>query len=100
LEVKDPQEAFSPRQLSNGIDDFTGTATREGYVSKLLRKVNDVSVDPVAVASALGVDEPNREWTVRPAMVTRRPIAAAFANTGVPFATFDEIAEMISPSPS
>ena len=100
LEVKDPQEAFSPRQLSNGIDDFTGTAAREGYVSKLLRKVNDVSVDPVAVASALGVDEPNREWTVRPAMVTRRPIAAAFANTGVPFATVDEIAEMIRPSPS
>lgn len=100
LEVKDPQEAFSPRQLSNGIDDFTGTDTREGYVPKLLRKVSDVSVDPSAVATALGVDEPNREWTVRPAMVTRRPIAAAFANTGVPFATVDEIAEMISPPPS
>jgi len=99
LEVKDPQEAFSPRQLSNGIDDFTGTTTREGYVSKLLRKVSDVLVDPISVATALGVGEPNREWTVRPAMVTRRPLAAAFANTGVPFATVDGIAQLISPSP-
>jgi hypothetical protein len=96
LEVKDPQEAFAPRQLSNGIDDFTDS--REGYVSKLLRKVNDVSVDPIAVAAALGVDAPSLEWTVHPAIVTRRPVAAAFANTGVPFVTLDGIGELFGPS--
>jgi hypothetical protein len=95
LEVKDPQEAFSPRQVSNGIDDFVGTGYSEGFVAKLLRKVGDVSVDPGAVARALGVDEPSREWTIRSAMVTRRPVAAAFANTGVPFVTVDELAELI-----
>jgi len=93
--LKDPQEAFSPRQLSNGIDDFVGAATRRGYINKLRSKVDDVTSDPSAVATALGVDEPSREWTVRAAMVTRRPVAAAFANTGVPFATIEELAELI-----
>jgi hypothetical protein len=100
LEVKDPQEAFSPRQLSNGIDDFIGTPGRQGYVAKVLQRSADVAVDPIGVATALGLEEPTREWTVRAAVVTRRPVPAAFANAGVPFATIDNLAELIDPPPT
>ncbi|HVB05056.1 MAG TPA: hypothetical protein VNF07_02265 [Acidimicrobiales bacterium] len=41
LEVKDPQESFSPRQISDDIDDFLGD--RKDYAPKLFTTVGELA---------------------------------------------------------
>jgi hypothetical protein len=96
LEVKDPHEPFSQHQIRNGIDEFVGTPSRTGYVAKLATKVADVTADPDAVASALGCGTPATPWVVKGAMVTRRPVPAAFAGTGVPFVTPETLPTLLA----
>jgi hypothetical protein len=99
LETKDPQEAFSARQQANGLTQFLGTETREGYVSTLCTKVIDVDRGAEAVAKALGATDSTGPWSVRGAMVTRRPVPAAFAGAGVPFTTVRDLAEFLTEPP-
>lgn len=95
LEVKDPYEAFSPRQVSNRIDAFTGTSTRPGYIQTLRQKVADVESSRDSVAAALGAPVAATQWSVVGAMVTRHPVPAAFAKTGVHFGIVDDLAELV-----
>jgi hypothetical protein len=92
VEAKDPQEAFSARQIKDSVHDFHG-AEGKAYVAKLVKKVGDVSVQSASVAAALGAGAAVATWQVRGLMVTRRPVAAAFAATKVPFVTVDQVCE-------
>lgn len=96
LEVKDPHETFSHRQIGNAIDDFVGTSSRRGYLAKLEDKVADISVDPSSVATALQANEPRTSWAVKGAIVTRRPVPAAFAGTGVPFVVPESLPALLA----
>jgi hypothetical protein len=92
VEVKDPFEPFAPMEIARSIHRFHG---REGWVAKLLKKVDDVSRDPMAVALALGVTTV-QDWCVRGIVVTRRPVHAAFvAGSAVSFTTLPQCARAL-----
>ena len=91
LEAKDPQDAFSARQIADSVRDFHGDGSK-GYVGRLLSKVDDVEQNPTGVADALQVPDPDGSWKVRGMIVTRRPIAAAYVpDSKVPFSTLKHV---------
>lgn len=74
LEVKDLAESFSVAEISRAIRAFFDP---DAFLSKLDRKVEDVRRDiDAAVTKMLG--HPENDWKVRGAVVTRRPVPAAF----------------------
>ena len=93
IEAKDPYIPFSLRQIRKEIDDFHEL---DKYVDKLLRKVDVIRSNAVALTSALRIDNPNREWETLALMATRRTSPAAFAlNSRVPFCTIEELTGVI-----
>jgi len=65
-------------------------------VRTLRGQVHDVEARPVAVAEALGVEEADKAWRVRGAMVTRRPVSAGFAGCDVPFTTVSGLGQLLT----
>jgi hypothetical protein len=98
LEAKDPYTPFSARQIRRLIIDFHEP---DGYVDKLLGKVEDVRRDSESIAEALKVPTPNRQWEVIGLMVTRHADPAAFAmEPRVSFCTIDELRTVVNnPAP-
>ena len=93
IETKDVFLTFSPTTIARSIQRFNGP---DRYVDKLLKKVAAVSTDPIAVATALGVANPPRNWNVKPLMVTRHVEAAAFVRgQRVPFCTISELEQVL-----
>lgn len=57
IEAKDPMIPFSARQIRQKFDDFHRA---KGYIDKLVTKVEDVMASATGVATAFGVDNPER----------------------------------------
>ena len=93
VEAKDPIIPFSARQTRYSIGRFHKP---DGYVGKLLRKVEDVKRNALAFADALDIENPERKWDIRGLMVTRRVNPAAFVvDSLVPFCTIEDFKEVI-----
>lgn len=97
LEVKDPQEAFSSQLMRDDVRDFLGHGSKKGYVSRLLGKGADIKQDASAVALSLLAGDDCR-WEVSCAVVTRRPVPAAFAGCALPFVTVEHVLELLARS--
>jgi hypothetical protein len=88
-EVKDLSAAFSPRTIANRVAKYTEP---DGYLSKLLTKLNTVRANPAAAARMLDVPDPNRNWLIHSLMITRQVEPAAF--TPAPTVTFTTIEDL------
>jgi hypothetical protein len=96
VEAKDLEEAFSAPQIASRTRKFFKNG---GHIDKLCKKTEEVRLNPVAVAAALGASRVE-QLDVRCLMVTRRPILAAFSHdTRVPFTTIDELESVLAGSP-
>jgi hypothetical protein len=92
-DAKDVFATFSATTIARSIHRFHGP---DQYVDKLLKKAAVVSGATGAVAKALGVPDPSREWAVRALMVTRFVEPAAFArNRRLPFCPLSELEQLI-----
>jgi hypothetical protein len=80
IEVKDPAEVFTTSEIRRALDRFFD---EDGWIDKLVRKTADVTSDPAGVAAALGLKR-DTPWEVRPLVVTRRVVPAAFVLSPVP----------------
>lgn len=96
LEVKDLGESFSIAEISRAIRAFFDA---DGYLTKLEKKVENVKADSEAAASnVLDVAGSVSGWTVRGAVVTRRPVPAGYVSPSpFPFVTLDRMSELIRP---
>jgi hypothetical protein len=80
IEVKDPAEVFTTSEIRRALDRFFD---EDEWIDKLVRKTADVTSDPAGVAAALGLKR-DTPWEVRPLVVTRRVVPAAFVTSPVP----------------
>ena len=94
LEAKDLGESFSIAEISRAIRVFFDP---DGYLTKLERKVENVKADTeAAVSKVLGGAGSVSGWTVRGAVVTRRPIPAGYVSPApFPFVTVDQVVGLI-----
>ena len=69
IEVKDPHISVSVRQTRKAFDRFHNP---DGHVDKLLQKVKDIKRGSSTVTGTLGIERPDREWSVHSLMVTRK----------------------------
>lgn len=93
IEAKDPYTPFSHRQVRRLVDDFHKPGR---YVDTLLKKVDVIRASAAALASSLGIAEPDRVWTTLGLMVTRHEEPAAYAvSPTLPFCTVAQLSEAI-----
>ena len=93
IEVKDPYYSCSTRSVRRLVDQFHQT---NGYINKLLKKVQEVANNAQDVARALGAEHANREWLTQGLMVTKYITSAAFVmNSRVPFCTVDKVRDVV-----
>lgn len=83
LEVKDPAQVFSAGRINEGVLRFTRP---NAYYDKMKKKEELVRDNQELVLKSFGIS-PLGGWIVRSAVITRRPIPAAFFNPPVPFFT-------------
>lgn len=87
IEVKDPAEVFTTSEIRRALDRFFD---QDGWIDKLGHKTADIADDPASVAAALGLEQ-GTPREVRPLIVTRRVVPAAFVPSPVPFTTLRDI---------
>jgi len=75
-EIKDPVAAYSPGTLRRHVREFTW---RDGYISKLLAKAEQIAQHADLAAAACGVAD-HSPWRVIPLMITRRVEPAAYTH--------------------
>jgi hypothetical protein len=94
LEVKDPTDTFVIPEIRRHLDRFyVGHPRRPAYVDQLAAKLTDLSPHAAAVATSLGLPPAPSDipYEVRPAFVTRRPVAAAYVSGPYPFVTLPQL---------
>jgi hypothetical protein len=91
IEVKDPAEVFTTSEIRRALDRFFDPGE---WIDLLMAKTAEVSSQPARVAAALGLAE-RESWQVRPLMVTRRAVPAAFVPSPVPFTTIGRLSEAL-----
>jgi hypothetical protein len=93
IEVKDSYTPYSAHQIRQLVDRFNKP---DKYVDRLLAKVTDIKESAGSVANALGVTDPDRQWTVFGLMVTRHVEPAALTvDAKVPYCVLEDVLAVV-----